>query len=613
MFIGKTARLAHVFKNKLDVLEKLNALFDRKEKFQFAVVMGVALAAALFQALGVASVLPFVELVMNPEMAQQSKFFNPISVFFRFESSYAFTMFMGFAILGILVVGNCISAFAEWFRIRFVWQKSHAISTALLRKYLSLSYVYFLNTHSAELSKNIVFEVQEFTNNLLMPLLQIITKGIVVSIIVVLLLFVHPTVAFGSASIFVFSYLLIFSFLRRSLKANGVARLRENTGRFIAAGEAFAGIKDIKALGREDYFLKRFSDHSARFSRLQAWTSVAIQLPKYLMEIVAFGGVIALILVFLSLRQESSQIIPLISFFVFAGYRLMPAFQSMFQAASDIQFTRAILDKLSEDMRESQVVVVEGKALPEPLAFREQIEFEEVSFRYPYTKEPALQNISFQIPRGSVVGFVGPTGGGKTTLIDIFIGLLAPEKGRLTVDGVAVNGDNMRNWQRNLGYVPQQIFLSDDTIWRNVAFGLENVDMAQVIKACTIANIHDFITRELPQGYETMIGERGVRLSGGQRQRLGIARALYHDPEVLVLDEATNALDGVMEQSVLEAIQNIAKFKTLVLVAHRLTTVQHCDMIYFIEKGRIAAIGTYGNLLKTNAQFRAMAREPKNR
>ncbi len=291
----------------------------------------------------------------------------------------------------------------------------------------------------------------------------------------------------------------------------------------------------------------------------------------------------------------------------------MPAFQSIFQAVSTIQFNRAVLDKLSGDMQGERVeyVLSGDTALPEPLLFQEQIALEGVSFRYPYAKEPSLQDVNLQIPRGAAVGFVGSTGGGKTTLIDILIGLLSPAEGRLKVDGVEVTGENVRNWQRNLGYVPQQIFLSDDTIWRNVAFGLESIDKVQVQRVCQIAGIHDFIAQELPQGYDTVIGERGVRLSGGQRQRLGIARALYHDPEVLVLDEATNALDGITEKAVLEAMQSIAKFKTLIVVAHRLTTVQNCDTIYFIEKGRISAEGTYGSLLQTNAQFRAMAREPK--
>jgi ATP-binding cassette, subfamily B, bacterial PglK len=605
-----------LFKGKFETLEKAVSLFDRKEKLQFAGVLAAALAAALFQALGVVSILPFVELVMTPEAVYENRVFAFLFTSFGFESVFSFTMAVGFVMLAILVVGNLVSAFSEWLKIRFVWQKGHRISVALLHRYLSLPYVYFLHAHSAELSKNIVFEVQQFTLRFLMPILQIVTRGIVALVIIALLFLVHPGIALGAALIFVCAYVIIFLFLRSTLRARGEERLLENTGRFTAAGEALSGIKDIKALGREGYFLERFSRHSVRFSGLQAWTGVATQLPRYFMEIVAFGGVVALILVLLNLRQEGSQIIPLIGFFAFAGYRLMPALQSAFQSASDIQFHRATLDKLLEDMQGEveQFVLSSDAKLPDPLAFKDRIELKNVSFLYPYSEEPVLQDVNIEIPKGTVVGLAGPTGGGKTTLVDILIGLLLPSRGSLNVDGVVVEQKNVRNWQRNLGYVPQQIFLADDTITHNIAFGLpdDKIDAARIEQVCKIAKLHDFITEELPQGYGTMVGERGIRLSGGQRQRIGIARALYHDPEMLVLDEATSSLDGVTEKAVLEAVGDIAKFKTIVMVAHRISTMRNCDVVYIIDKGRIAAHGSYANLLEGNAQFRAMAQESEH-
>ncbi len=600
-------------KGNFDVLEKVASLFDRKEKLQFGGVMAVALAAALFEALGVLSVLPFVGLVMDPDMVHKNQLLNLAFVSFGFKSAFSFTMAVGFAMLGILVVGNFVAAAADWIKIRFVWQKSHRISSALLGAYLAMPYAYFLNKHSADLSKNIVFEVHQLTTQLLMPLLHILTKGIVVIVILAFLFLVNPAVALGSAFVFGSSYIAIFLFLQNTLRKRGITRLQENAGRFTVAGEALAGIKDIKALGREHEFLERFSRHSDSFSRHHAWTRVAIQVPHYLMETVAFGGVIAIILLLLGLRQESAQIIPLVSFFALAGYRLMPALQVIFNSASEIQFNRAILDKIVEDLAGGlgrQTDLQGGEPLT-PLALRDRISLEGVSFFYPYTEEVVLQGINLEIPKGGFVGFAGPTGGGKTTLMDILIGLLTPQEGRMKVDGVEVTEANIRNWQRNMGYVPQQIFLSDDTIAHNVAFGLpeEKIDRHQLELVCKIANLHDFIVQELSQGYDTVIGERGVRLSGGQRQRIGIARALYHNPEVLVLDEATNSLDGTTERAVLEAIEGVSRFKTIIVVAHRLTTVQQCDMIYFVEKGRITAQGTYGKLLDASPSFRAMARE----
>lgn len=603
-------------KTKLDILDKVSSLFTPRERFQFAGVILVALAAALFQALGVVSILPFLDLIINPEVAHENKWLNLLFTSLGFENTFSFTIFMGFLMLGILVAGNLVSAFAAWLNVRFVWQKNHTVSLALLKKYLSLPYVYFLNKHSADLGKNILFEVQQMTGHLFMPLLQIITNGIVAIIILTLLFLVHPAVAALSILIFASAYLAVFLFLRGRLRTRGERRLQENTGRFTSAGEALAGVKDIKALGRERYFLERFSQHSGRFSGLQAWSSVVGQLPRYFMEIVAFGGVIVLILVFLALRQDSGQVIPLVSFFAFAGYRLMPAFQNIFHAASEIQFNRATLDKISGDIQADigGFVLSGDGGLPTPLSLQERVVLENVSFCYPYAKELALQNINLEVKTGTVVGFVGPTGGGKTTLIDILIGLLCPTQGVMKVDGREIHAGNVRNWQRNLGYVPQQIFLTDDTVGHNIAFGLPDheIDMNQVKRVCQIAKLHDFIARELPYGYDTLIGERGVRLSGGQRQRIGIARALYHNPDVVVLDEATNALDGITERAVLEAVKSAAGFGTLILVAHRLTTVKNCDTIYFIDQGKIAAQGTYAGLLQANGKFCAMAKEPTN-
>ena len=602
-------------KGKLDVLEKLNTLFDQKEKLQFVGVMAVAIAAALLQALGIISVLPFLQLVMEPEMVWENKWLNLLFVSLGFKSVFSFTIFVGFAMLGILLVGNAISAFFAWLKVRFVWQKNHDISSALLRKYLSLPYVYFLSKHSADLGKNILSEVEQMTGHLLLPLMRILTSGIVVFIILTLLFFVNPAVAAITVLLFGSLYVAIFVFLRRRLRVKGEKRVQENTGRFTVATEALAGIKDIKILGREGYFLERFSNHSAKFSKLQAWVAVIGQLPQYFMETVAFGGVIALILVLLSLGQEGSKIIPLVSFFVFAGYRLMPAFQEIFYGVSSVQFNRASLDKISRDMSEETTAppVFQKRELPTPFVLRERIALENMSFYYPYSRQIALSHVSLEIPKSSFVGLVGPTGGGKTTLGDVLIGLLSPSEGRMTVDGVEIRGNNVWNWQRNIGYVPQQVFLYDDTVTRNVVFGLpdERIDRTRVEEVCRIANLHDFIEQELPNGYDTPIGERGIRLSGGQKQRIGIARALYHDPEVLVLDEATSSLDGITERAVLQAIENVAKKKTVIAIAHRLTTVKNCDTIYLIDKGAIVTQGTYEELMERDEQFRAMAREPK--
>jgi len=599
-------------KSKFDFLVKLNGLFDRKEKMQFFGVMIAALVAALFQTLSVVSVLPFVNLVMDPGKLDQNKWLKVLFTSFEFSSVYSFTVFLGFMMLGIIVVSNFVSLFATWLKTRFIWQKNHNLSVTLLRKYLSLPYVYFLDKHSADLGKNILSEIEQLTGKLFMPLLELITSGIVALIIFALLLFVNPLVASVAVILFAFSYGVIFFYLRGSLRERGKRRLKENTGRFISVGEALQGIKDIKVLGRERYFFKRFSRYSMKFSRLQIWACMVIQIPRYLMEIVAFGGVIALVLALLASGERGGQIIPLVSFFAFAGYRLMPALQNIFHSFTSFQFNKAVLDKVYGDIHEGGIRFDEAldTELPEPLAFQERVSFTNVSFSYPNRKDFVLKDINFQIGKGTSIGIVGPTGGGKTTLVDLILGLLIPNKGTIEVDGVNVKEGNVRNWQRNLGYVPQQIYLSDDTIARNIAFGIadEHIDMTQVERVSRIANIHIFIENELPFGYNTLVGERGVRLSGGQKQRVSIARALYHNPEVLVLDEATSSLDVTTEKAVLKAVKNIAKLKTLIIVAHRFKTVEHCDKLYLVDKGEIKTHGTYKDLLKDNSLFQGMAK-----
>lgn len=600
-------------KRKLNFIVKLNILFDRREKMQFVGIIIVVFFAALFQALGVVSIFPFVTLVMNPNIVYENQLLHWLFDFLGFTSTYPFLVFMGFAMLGILVIGNFVLAFAVWLTVRFIWRKNHRLSLALLKKYISLPYAYFLNQHSADLGKNVLYEVQQLTDGFLFPFLNIITGVMMAGIILVMLFYVNPLVTLIAVVFLTFFYSLIYSRFSQGMRIGGERRLEENKGRFKAASEAFGGIKDIKVLGREKYFLQRFSKHSEKLSDLCAWGNVVSLIPRYIVEIVAFGGVIGLILFLLS-KQTGQQIIPFVGFFTFAGYRLISALHGIFQSFTTFRFNKAVLDKIYKDMTEGGINTTEiifDKELPQPIPFKKNIKLENISFSYPGTNDFVLKDINLEIKKNTSIGIVGPTGAGKTTLVDIILGLFIINKGIMKVDDIEINEKNIRNWQRNLGYVPQQVYLSDDTISRNIAFGLpdEKIDMARVKLVAKIANIDNFITNELPNGYETIVGERGIRLSGGQKQRIGIARSLYHDPEFIVFDEATSSLDGVTEKAVLEAIQGVSKIKTLIIIAHRLTTVRDCDIIYLIDKGRITAQGTYNDLMKNNIQFQAMARK----
>jgi ABC-type multidrug transport system fused ATPase/permease subunit len=296
--------------------------------------------------------------------------------------------------------------------------------------------------------------------------------------------------------------------------------------------------------------------------------------------------------------------LPVVTLYVFAGYRLMPALQQIYSSVTNISFVGPSLNKLHNDLK--SLKPLNENQNQGVLKFSKTIILKNIHYSFPNTSKVALKNINVTIPAKSMVGFVGATGSGKTTTVDIILGLLVPQKGTLEVDGKVITNQNVRDWQRSIGYVPQHIYLSDDTVAANIAFGVEpkDINFAAVLKSSKIANLHNFVIDELPKQYQTTIGERGVRLSGGQRQRIGIARALYHNPQVLILDEATSALDNLTEKTIMDSINNLSKDITIISIAHRLSTVKKCDNIFLLEKGMLKNKGTFDELINTNESFR---------
>jgi ABC-type multidrug transport system fused ATPase/permease subunit len=406
-------------------------------------------------------------------------------------------------------------------------------------------------------------------------------------------------------------YALLYASVRQYLHRVGLERHKMNEQRFRIVGEAFGGMKDVKLLGLEAYFTGRFRIPAERVARYDAISMIIREVPRYLIEGIAFGGLLTFIL-YLLLTGDGSlgSVVPILSVYAFAALRLFPALQRVYTSVGQMRFSKATLDKLHRDY-----VAAAANARTRPthkgpaLHLAERLELSGVHFAYPQAERKALQGLDLAVPARTTVGIVGGTGAGKTTAVDIMLGLLEPQQGTLMVDGIPITRENRLAWQRSIGYVPQQIFLSDDTVAGNIAFGRKpsDIDRAAVERAARTAELHDFVMRELPEGYETFVGERGVRLSGGQRQRIGIARALYHDPDVLILDEATSALDNLTERAVMDAVHNLGHAKTIVMIAHRLSTVRDCDIIFMLENGRVIASGSYDELLENNRQFRALA------
>lgn len=558
---------------------------------------------------GVGSIAPFMNVVADPSAIQQNQWLHRVYATLGFTSTTAFLTAMGVAIVVLLAISNSISALATWGMLRFSWGTHHRLSGRLLKGYLAQPYSFFVQRNSASLNKRILSEVGIVINGVLTPALTILSRLLVVLALAGLLIALDPMLAIAIVVVLGGAYGTLYMAVRTKQRRLGRERVKANELRFKLMGEAFGGIKDVKVIQRESEFASRFMAPSWAFSKASASNAALAQLPRYLFETIAFGGFVLIVLYYLQGGQGVAQILPTISLYAFAGYRLMPELQQLFGGVAAIRFNQAALDELTGDMQ--RFVPRDPAVQPsrETLAFRHAIEVEEVAFRYPGAANNALDGISLQIPRNQTVGLVGASGSGKTTLVDLLLGLYEPAEGRIRIDNIPLDARTVPAWRKQVGYVPQHIFLCDDTIANNIAFGVppKEVDAARVERAARTAHLHDFVLA-LPGGYQTVVGERGVRLSGGQRQRIGIARALYHDPEVLIMDEATSALDGATEGAVMEAIQALAGRKTIVLIAHRLSTVEECDVIYLLEAGRVVAQGTYDELAATSTAFRAMAK-----
>jgi ABC-type multidrug transport system fused ATPase/permease subunit len=474
--------------------------------------------------------------------------------------------------------------------------------------YLHQPYSWFLNRHSADLGKTILSEVNAVIYNGMLPLMTLMAQSTVALALLILLLIVDPLLALSVGVVLGLAYAGIFAVMSGWLKRLGHARIDANKERFTAVSEAFGAAKEVKVGGLEQAYIQRFAKPAEIYAKGQATSQVISQLPRYALEAIAFGGMLLVMLYLMTKSGSFASALPIIALYAFAGYRLMPALQQIYGAFTQLRFAGPALDALHQDLISLQAADAQHGHL-NLLPLTQAITLNQVSYRYPKAPQPALKGINLAIPAHSTVGFVGATGSGKTTTVDVILGLLEPQEGALNIDGQPITAANRRQWQRAIGYVPQHIYLADDSVAANIAFGVpvKDIDLKAVERAAKIANLHEFVVNDLPQGYATTVGERGVRLSGGQRQRIGIARALYHNPQVLILDEATSALDNLTEQAVMGAMNNLGHDITIILIAHRLTTVRECDQIFLLEKGIVKSNGTFKQLVEKSDQFRAMA------
>ena len=595
------------------LLKQLNDLLTPTHRKRLALLSVLVVMSGVAEIIGIASIMPFMGMVVSPDIVVHNHYLAILYQYFSFSSTNTFLRFIGFLVLAIMLLSNLISAITIWGILQFSFALGRDLSIKMFSAYLNHPYVFFLNRNSSELVQNIVWEVGRIVNGILIPILTIYSRIVVTFSILLLLVWMNPQLALVSGLVLGGAYSMVFFFVRKSLAKSGVEVSIENAKRTQIAYETLGAIKDIKLLGRERDFYDRFYRPIRLYALYQSKSQMISLLPRYALETLAYGGIIVIVIYLLSVQKDVSHTLPMLALYALAGYRLMPALQQIFVNLANLRFNISAVAKITKDLETLSPQIDGEPPVPSPektpLPFSEKISLENIVFRYKDRPEPVLKGISLSIRANTTIGIVGSTGSGKTTTLDIFLGLLEPESGRLLVDGIPISKENVRAWQANIGYVPQQIMLMDDTIERNIAFGIpdDKVDRNKVIRAAQLAHLHDFIEKELEKGYETEIGEKGVRLSGGQRQRIGIARALYHEPSVLVLDEATSALDNITENVIMEALHTLSRQKTILMVAHRLTTVKECDWIFVMENGHLSDQGTYLELLSRNTIFQQLA------
>jgi HlyD family secretion protein len=594
-----------------NMIRQLFSLLSDRQVKQFYMLQVLVVTMAFTELLGIASIAPFMALVGDISIIERNGFLAELYRMSGITDPMDFVFYTGLAVLVAIAFSTLVSMYTVWKLSLYSAKIGTEIADRLYTYYMQQDWQFHANGSSAQLIKQVSTEANRITGGIVQPLMHMNAKIVLTIVISVSIIIYNPLTAIVGLMIFLLAYLLLYKLVRKKLVSNGQKLSSISTERFRLMNEGFGGIKDVLLLNRSNDFVERFQSSGKVYARSQGLNTAISQVPRYFMELIAFGTMIGLVLLLIKLHEGNlGEVLPILAVYALAAFKLLPALQQIYSGLAQIKGSTAAFDAVKEDLKKSIQSESDKslEALPTHVQIKENIILKDIKFNYPNKKIPAVDGIDMTIPVNSVIGLVGSSGSGKSTLIDILLGLLTPQQGNLYVDNIRITTENRRDWQNTLGFVPQSIFLSEGSIAENVAFGipLKDISLEQVDKALTLANLTEMV-EQLPDGINTTVGERGVQLSGGQRQRIGIARALYHEANVLVFDEATSALDGITEKIIMDAIHEFSGNKTIIMIAHRLKTVEKCDIIYFMEKGKIVDCGTYHQLLKNNSKFKKMA------
>jgi ATP-binding cassette subfamily C protein len=592
-------------------LKKIFFLFPYKDRVKLFILFLMMILASFFEVLGIGMIPAFVVAIAEPDRILQLQYIGPFLESIDITDSQSLAFFGAIILISVYLTKNLYLTFFRFYKVKYVANLRVYLQNRVFKAYMAAPYTFFLNRNSAELLRNVNSEVGKVVNGTIMPLLAIMLDALMFVLIIGGLLYLEPLITV--ITLFMMGgggYLFLRVTRDKSRDSGRIARdASGDMNRVIL--QAIGSFKDARVLNRETLFLKQYNTFAETNIRASIYQSIIKHLPKPIMEILMVSGILTITLIMVFEGRSFTEIIPILTLFGVAAVKLMPIFNGVINQISTITYSAYSVENIVDDLEllENEYKDFRKMILSDAtrLKFDHQIELDSVSFKYPNADEYAIKNISLTIPKGKVIAFVGPSGAGKTTLVDVILGLLTPESGCIKADGVDIS-QNTRGWMKNIGYIQQSNYLMDERIFRNIAFGVPDheVDYEKLRKAIRAAQLEGLINR-LPLGLRTSTGERGVRLSGGQQQRISIARALYNNPQILLMDEATSALDNITEKYVIEAIERLRGDRTIIMIAHRLTTVRNCDTIYMIDEGEIVSQGTYDELLESSEEFRKMS------
>lgn len=574
--------------NVADLIRRVLFLARPYGRAKLGAIFSLSLAQALFQVIGITSIFPFLAIAADPERIRRSHFGTRFLSLFPPMENRQLLLVAGTIAIFALLLSNAVNLLSEYARTRYAQNFGHWLRVRLLRRMASQPYTYFLQRNSGDLLKKIVSDVSNYTGGVLLPLLDTVARVFTVVLLLATLFLVQPVIALSAAVVLGAYYVVIFRLLGRKRRETDEGLKTSFAGSYREAQQMLVGIKTVKVHRAEEYFLSRFSRYSAVLAQMYARLPVFANSARYFVEPLAFGGLVVAVLLLAARGRDFSDILPNLGVMALAGYRLLPSFQLLYAQLTQVSSMRHAVDEVYDEF----VAAETDKSIPRAMSaesftpanlfrWNNAITLCEVLYRYPGASRPALDGLSVVIPKNTSLGVIGPTGSGKSTFVDLLLGLYYPTAGEILIDGQPLTPTLVPSWRNSIGYVPQDIFLIDDTIARNIAFGLpeEKIDHARLHEACVMAQILDFIEAELANGFDTNVGERGIRLSGGQRQRIGLARALYRRPSLLILDEATSALDVATEAKLLNALCSLSGKLTMIVAAHRLSAVANCEQV----------------------------------